>query len=617
MSGHDEDHSAPDVASYYDDVNETTGLLSPDAARTSHDDESAPRSSSPRKDNWPGADEFAGLPWHKRPSVFWLLPPYALFTLTFGGSVVPKLNLIVTLVCDRYFKDKSLQDERFFFTPVVLGGDNPQCNIPDVQQKVATFGLVLSIIAGVLSSYTAPKFGSLSDRYGRKKMLALASAGGVIAETITIFTARFPDTIHYHWLFLGCVFDGLGGSFTAGSVLSHAYTSDCTPPSKRGVAIGYLHACLFSGLAFGPLIAAYFIKYTGSILSLFYVTLGCHVFFIICVGFVIPESVSRRQQLLARKKHVEDTRERDEQSRQWVAAYLARPGNNYFSSPKYANWLAAIRSANPFEPLKALAPKGLGNARARRNLILLAVTDMVILGATMSSGQVTLLYSEYMFGWGNFETSEFMSLVSLVRVVVLLCLFPIVNYVFRILPARRRRRESGTAKVESIAGADDLDVWILRFAVLSDVLGVTGYIFARTPALFTTSAVITAFGGMGSATIQSMVSKHVPAERVGSLLGAIGLMHALSRILAPMLLNGVYAATVKTFPQAVFVVLTSLFALVFVLTFMVRPHGRFFPPPPLPMTTVGKGANILQSTSTRLKSPSIFLVGLQPTGRTR
>lgn len=577
MPGHDKTTSSePDVAQIEHDgldaPDEATGLLGA-GARSSHDE-----------DTWAGAEEFAGLPWQKRPSVFWLIPPYALFTLAFGGSIVPKLNLIVTLVCERYFREKSLQDEHFIFTPIVLGGDNPQCNIPEVQQNVATFTLVLNVIVGVLSSYTAPKIGSLSDRYGRKRMLALASAGGVCAEIITILTARFPDTIHYQWLLLGVVFDGLAGSFTAGSVLSHAYTSDCTPPSKRGVAIGYLHACLFSGLAFGPLIAAYFIKYTGSILSLFYVTLGCHLFFILCVGFIIPESVSKRRQLLAREKHREETEERDQRTRAWATAYLAAsssssdaPTNHvwsFFASPKYANLLASIRSANPLEPLQVLAPKGRDNARARRNLVLLAATDMIVLGAAMSSGQVTLLYSEYQFGWGNFETSEFMSLVSLVRVCILLLLFPVINYVFRTLPAQRRRRSSGGIR-ESNAGADELDVWILRLAIVSDVIGITGYIFARTPALFVASGVITAFGGMGSATIQSMVSKHVPAERVGSLLGAIGLLHALSRIVGPVVLNGLYAATVKTFPQAVFVVIAGLFVVVFVLSLMIRPHGMF------------------------------------------
>lgn len=466
------------------------------------------------------------------------------------------------------------------FAPVILGGDNPQCTIPEVQQDVATFTLVLSVIVGTLSAFSAPKLGALSDRYGRKKLLALASAGGVMAEIVTILAARFPDVIHYRWLLLGYAFDGLAGSFTAGSVLSHSYTSDCTPPSRRGVAIGYLHSCLFSGLAFGPLIAAYFVKWTGSLLSVFFVTLACHIFFIIFVAFIIPESVSKRRQILAREKHRVETEERDQKTRDWASAYLtaAEGATNwfwrFFATPKYANLLASVRSANPLEPLKVLSPKGPENARVRRNLILLATTDMVILGAAMSSGQVTLLYSEYTFGWGNFETSRYMSLLSLVRVVVLIVIFPIVNYIFRIRPAQRRRRESG-AITERNAGADELDVWILRFAILSDVLGVAGYIFARTEVLFVICGMITAFGGMGSATIQAMVSKHVPAERVGSILGAIGLLHALSRIIAPVIFNGLYAATVKTFPQAVFVAITGMFFAVLVCSLLVRPHSEY------------------------------------------
>lgn len=487
---------------------------------------------------------------------------------------------IIDLVCQRYFAEKSVPDGHDVSTPITWGGDNPQCNIPEVQADVATFMLVLSVIVGVLSAYTAPKIGSLSDRYGRKKLLALASAGGVLGEMVTILTANFPDVIHYRWLLLGVTFDGLAGSFTAGSVLSQSYTADCTPPSKRGVAIGYMHACLFSGLAFGPFLAAYFVKWTGSLLSIFYVSVGCHILFIIAVAFVIPESVSKRRQLLAREKHRTDLEKRDRKTREWASAYLAAAQGSsnwlwsWLATPKHANLLASIRSANPFEPLKTLAPKGHENTRVRRNLILLAVMDMVILGAAMSSGQVTLLYTEYIFNWGNFETSRFISLISLVRVAILIGVFPIINYFFRIRPAQRRRRESGSI-VESNAGADELDVWILRFAILSDVVGIAGYIFARTPALFVLSGCITAFGGMGSATIQSMLSKHVPAERTGSLLGAIGLLHALSRIIAPVIFNGLYAATVKSFPQAVFVAITVMFCAMLVLSMMVKSHGTF------------------------------------------
>ncbi|KAK7748973.1 hypothetical protein SLS53_000998 [Cytospora paraplurivora] len=545
----DEDSIAPD---------ETTGLLGAgtQALYEASSDDAAP---PPRKDSWAGYEEFDGLPWYQRPSVYWLIPPYALFTLAFGGTIVPKLNLIIDLICQRYFVEQSTTSPNFVFAPVILGGNNPQCAIPEVQRHVAAFTLVLSVIIGVLSAYSAPKMGSLSDRYGRTKLLALASAGGVCSELVTILAARFPDIFHYKWLILGCIFDGLAGSFTAGSVLTHSYTSDCTPPSKRGVAIGYLHSCLFSGLAFGPLLAAYFVKWTGSLLSVFYSQFQKGV-------SSSPVKNTEFVKISVTKDHANG---QHEDTNSWFWSWLA--------SPKFANAIGSLRSANPFEPLKILAPKGHDNRRVRRNLILLAAIDMVLLGAAMSSGQVTLLYSEYMFHWGNFETSRFMSLISMVRVVVLICIFPIINYIFRIRPAQKRRRESG-AIVEQNAGADDLDVWILRFAIFSDVLGITGYVFARTEALFVLSGIITAFGGLGSATIQAAVSKQVPAERVGQLLGAIGLLHALSRIVGPMVFNGLYAATVKSFPQAVFVVIASMFCVILVLSTLVRPHGKLVPP---------------------------------------
>ena len=119
--------------------------------------------------------------------------------------------------------------------------------------------------------------------------------------------------------------------------------------------------------------------------------------------------------------------------------------------------------------------------------------------------------------------------------------------------------ESGVAQVEKNAGADKVDIWILRTALVSDVIGAIGYIFVRTSALFVASAVVTGFGGLGSATLQASLSKHVPAERVGQLLGAIGLMHALSRIFFPLIFNGLYYATVKSYPQAFFVLLASIY----------------------------------------------------------
>lgn len=82
----------------------------------------------------------------------------------------------------------------------------------------------------------------------------------------------------------------------------------------------------------------------------------------------------------------------------------------------------------------------------------------------------------------------------------------------------------------------------------------------------------TAFGGLGSATSQSVVTKHVPHDRVGRVLGAIGMLQALVRVIGPVVFNGLYAATVVTYPQAIFAALTGLFVFAFLCTFLVTPH---------------------------------------------
>ncbi|KAI1503125.1 major facilitator superfamily domain-containing protein [Biscogniauxia marginata] len=554
---------------YRDEPTETTPLT---GAGAGQEDGTDSRTGEPRREIWIGSEDFEGVPRWRRPTVYWLIAPYFLFTLAFGGVLVPKLNLIVDLICRKYFTDRQVLDPTFTFLPVVMGASNPQCNIPAVQKNVATFTLIISALTGLLSAITAPKLGSLSDRYGRKRLMVIASCGGLINEMITIFAAKFPETVDYHWIILGAVFDGITGSFTAGSVLGNSYASDCASPSKRGVYIGYLHACLFTGLAFGPLLAGYFVKWTGSLLSIFYVVLGCHAFVILFFWFVMPESLSRKRQMMAREKHqAEQEVMRSELPES--AAWFLGPRLSGLVVDNMGAWIPTILGANPLAPLKILFPAGHHNGALRRNLILLAMIDTIMMSAAIGSGTIVVLYSEYMFDWGTFEASRFVSAVSLVRVMILLCILPIINYVFRLRPLRRQRELSSSPQVrETNAGADNLDVWLLRIAIMCDTSGLVGYIFARTEATFFLCGIATAFGGLANATVQSSITKHVPAERVGSLLGATGLLHALGRVFAPALFNGIYAGTIETFPQAFFVVLASLFGCAVLGSWFVRPH---------------------------------------------
>ncbi|KAI1112436.1 MFS general substrate transporter [Nemania sp. NC0429] len=521
-------------------------------------------------------DDFKGLSGWRTPTVYWLLGPYLLLTLAFGGMIVPKIELIVTLVCRHYFAEQRILHPNGHFLPVTIGGSNTQCNSAPVQKNVAAFTLVLSALAGGLSAFTAPKLGSLSDRYGRRRLLVVASCGGIINEIVTIIAAKYPDAVDYRILILGSFFDGIAGSFTAVSVLGNSYVSDCTTPSKRGVALGYLQACLFTGLAFGPILAGKFAVWTGSILSIFYVTLGCHVLVISFVWFVVPESLSKERRMAAQEKH--------QAAQETLQATLARSVEGAFASQlpawvaseRIQTWHLVLRNADPLAPLKMFVPSGRENRQLRRNLLLLGFIDTVLVAASLGAGTVIILYAKFMFGWETLESSRFISIVSFFRVIVLLVFFPTVNYFFRVRPLRRRQALGGDSHPsETHSGADNLDVWLIRLALVGDFVGVLGYVFVRREELFILSGVCTAAGGLASATIQATLTKQIPAEQVGAMLGAMGLLHALSRVFAPIVFDGIYAATIETFPQTFVVVLASLFGLSIIASQFVKPHLFF------------------------------------------
>ena len=477
--------------------------------------------------------------------------------MAYGGTIVPKLNLILSLICKQYEEERMPTDPNFYILPVITGGENPQCQVPEIQALVSKFTLYISLLSGILSAIISPKLGALSDRYGRKPMMCFGTFGLLVYEIITIVVARYPETFSVNWILLGAVFDGLGGSFIAAMALSYAYASDCTVPNKRNVAFGYYHGCLFAGIALGPIIAASIIKATGDILSIFYLAVGAHGMFILWLIFIVPESLSKERQRIARRK------------------LSSKDANNATSHGKAASQNALthfakyLRGGNLLAPLTILWPTEPGtNPQLRRNLFFIAAVDTTMFGIAMGSLTVVLLYSEYMFDWGTYETSIFLSTVNIGRVTVLLVLLPVAS--------RLLRGPSSTA-VTQHSGSDNIDLGIIRVAILFDLTGYIGYATVRTGPLFILSGIIASVGGIGSPTLSSALTKHVPPDRTGQVLGAMGLLHASGRVVSPTIFNLIYAQTVGGFTQTVFVCLAGAFGLALIFSLFIRPHGEFMP----------------------------------------
>jgi MFS family permease len=467
-------------------------------------------------------------------------------------------------MCRDYFSDRASKDPSFTFTPIIMGGENPQCRNPHVQSMVANFQLYSSLLAGLFSAIISPHLGALSDRVGRRYIMAFATMGTFGMEVITIIVGTHPETISVYWMLVGSLMDGLCGSFTTTMAISFAYASDCTAPDRRNVAFGYFHGTMFTGIALGPILAGFLIKLTGNVIVVFYVALGCHLFFIAFLLLFIPESVSKERQLHAREKY-----------------------RIKMQDPKYATWKSTLLSYNIFEPLWILRPRGEGSSpKLRQNLFLLAAIDTIMFGVAMGTVQIILIYAEYQFGWTAVDSSNFLSAVNTCRVLALVIVLPLLT---RLVRGPRKEQSAGRHH-----GSDLLDVNIIRVAVFFDLIGYVGYATVRSGTLMAVSGAVASLGGIGSPTLQSSLTKHIPSDRTGQVLGASGLLHAIARIIAPAVFNLIYSKTVGHFTQTVFVCLASVFLVAFTMTWFLRPNGEYRVP------QEGSSLTLLQSISTSL-----------------
>lgn len=168
--------------------------------------------------------------WFKRPSVFWLLPVFLLFNLAMGATMMPRSNIVISLICRKILSANADSDDAMQHTrrhgagtmaqamdgtanytarAVVIGDYNPQCSIDSVESATAMLQLYGNLIAGILGAIAAPIGGKLSDRYGRIRTLAAASTVILASEIMMIIIAKLPDTFSVNWIYSTFFLEGL------------------------------------------------------------------------------------------------------------------------------------------------------------------------------------------------------------------------------------------------------------------------------------------------------------------------------------------------------------------------------------------------------------------------
>ncbi len=144
-------------------------------------------------------------------------------------------------------------------------------------------GLIAAVYA-LMNFIFSPFWGTLSDRYGRRPVIAwtvLITAGGflMLAHAVTI-----------PLLFLARMLSGIG---SANIAASQAYITDVTPVDRRAKALGLIGAAFGLGFIFGPPVGGYIKEHFG-MMWVGYTAMFLSIIDLVLVYFFLPESLKTR-----------------------------------------------------------------------------------------------------------------------------------------------------------------------------------------------------------------------------------------------------------------------------------------------------------------------------------
>ena len=169
-------------------------------------------------------------------------------TLTEGCTLGKLVVLMVTAFMDMVGLLMVLPLLPFYAIRFV--GDGPLWRVLDAIGMGGEGGVIAVLVSSfaIAQLISAPMWGRVSDKFGRRPALLI----GLTASVIAYIVFAFSNSLEL--LFLSRLVQGAGGG-TVGVI--QAYVADATEPKDRAKALGWLSAATNAGVAIGPVIGSF------------------------------------------------------------------------------------------------------------------------------------------------------------------------------------------------------------------------------------------------------------------------------------------------------------------------------------------------------------------------
>ncbi|XP_078682545.1 lysosomal proton-coupled steroid conjugate and bile acid symporter SLC46A3-like isoform X2 [Branchiostoma floridae x Branchiostoma belcheri] len=371
-----------------------------------------------------------------------------------------------------------------------------------VETTASQYLLYLNV-ANVIPSVLVLFFlGSWTDRFGRKTAMVMPSVGALISATNLIIQSTYIYAA-LPYLFIGSIVAGLTGGYACVLMTTYTYITDITDNNTRTWRIGILEAMTGLGATIGSALGGVMVDELG-FMSVFILYLVLNAVSIVYVVFWLKETV---------QKNTGSVQEEDDDSAGGKITALVNIEN-------VKRWGRVI--CKPREK------------RGRLHIILLLIAFFISIMIFMGWSDIGFLFVKYQLGskWTSTLYGTFLAVTGVLTFVGLSVFLPLMS---RFLGDTRLGQVGMLSRAASnITVAFTTTVWMLY---LGSVMGM--------------------FSGFGAASLRSLLSKEVELTEKGALFSVVSSIEVMSQLLASVLFNNLYPATLNFFPGLCFLLMAG------------------------------------------------------------
>ncbi|KAH9933638.1 MFS general substrate transporter [Epithele typhae] len=465
----------------------------------------------------------------------------------------------------------------------------------EVTARAASLQTLMTVSMGVLSAFTTSWWGTISDTYGRTRVLAIATLGLFMTDLVFILVST-PHSIfaaHGHkFLIVSPIIEGLCGGWATLQATTSAYISDCTSDGSRSHIFSRFTGVFYLGFAVGPMLGAFLIRHpifpvpsssvgmhngAPTVTSVFYVAATASLVNLLFALFLFPESLTKKQAKVAAAAA--------------AAAGATAAGVGTVPSGLVSDVATQSSLVRLLGPLAILLPKTVTGANGTKyrdwNMTMLA---LVLLAYMLSLGlfQIKYLYAGHIYGWGAEQLSYYISTMGFSRALHLLFMLPFLIAIFKRKPKPGPVHGPSANEASAISKEMHFDMALIRGSLFIDFCSHTLVVLASPfagpydgQAIFVGATAMSSIGAGLVPAVNSLalcVMKARGETDTGKTFGAFSVLQAVGQmILGPIIFALVYSNTVANFPKTIFFMAAGLVFSALVFTFLLRPDAGLRP----------------------------------------